>query len=242
MFDLLDQVREAWNDSRFILINNENNPKAETALVIPSQSIRPDHIAQMRINAGGLISCAIAHQFCSSIELPFLSIIYRGISARYPLITSLLKNGSNGFKSSFSISIDHINVKIGNTDNDRALTISSLGDIIEEYKSSKSDAIAKFSSFFCIPGHVQLLRASHDLLRRRIGHTELSLALCEIASQSPTTTICKMIDEKTGNSLILEDATKFAKENDFPLIDSKKIIHLWRSIKKVPKSEIYGIK
>lgn len=246
MFDILDRIKEAWDNSKFIIIFDSEKRENECDMVIPSQIVRYDHIAELRVNAGGLICTALSPEYAKNIGLPYLDVVYHGIESRYPLISQMLSHELPlGAKSSFSLSVNHINAHTGITDKDRALTISEIGNLADEFQNGslrKQELLMKFGATFRIPGHVPLLKASTGLLKKRLGHTELSIALCDLTKHAPSATFAEIMDSKTGKALSLQNAKNFAEKNDIPLIDGRTIINLWRSIKKIPKDKIASFK
>lgn len=239
MFDTLNEIRKAWDESNFIVISHEHEETDTLHLVIPSQSIQPFHISEMRKNAGGLIYITIPYEFGRALELPYLSVVYSAIASRYPVISGMLTDHLPDTAKGLSISLDHVDAQSGISAIDRAKTITSFSDLVDEHSHRKlvgKSLVTKLVSSFRIPGHVPILRSSSGLLRKYIGITELSLALCEITSQAPCTTICMIMDEGTGGVLRKQDI--IAKIDDYPLIDAKTIVNLWRSIKKVSKEDI----
>jgi 3,4-dihydroxy 2-butanone 4-phosphate synthase len=193
----------------------------------------------MREQAGGIISATLPYNFCRALELPFLHTIYKWVASRYPIINVLYENKQNtAGRNNFSISLDHIDVETGLSDSDRALTISTLGEIVDDFKgeTNRVNLLKRFSSTFQIPGHVNLFRASHGLLRRNLGISELSIALCEISDQPLSTVVCRIISDEQNE--IKDYLHLMSEENDYPLVEKQVVINLWRSIKKVPKDEI----
>jgi 3,4-dihydroxy 2-butanone 4-phosphate synthase len=116
--------------------------------------------------------------------------------------------------------VNHRETFTGITDNDRALTIRKVGEIVD--KVLKGEQI-DFGDEFRSPGHVALLRAASGLLDERRGQTELSIELAIEAGISPSMVVCEMLDEKTGKALTKEDAIKYSKEKNMPFIEGKDI-------------------
>jgi 3,4-dihydroxy 2-butanone 4-phosphate synthase len=237
MFDTLNEIRTAWDESHFILVSQEHETKDILHLVIPSQSVHPFHISEMRRNAGGLVYVTIPYEFGRALELPYQSVIYRAIASRYPVIGGMLTDHLPETARGLSISLDHIDAPSGIPAIDSAKTINALADLVDDHSHKKlvgKSLFTKLVNSFRIPGHVPVLRGSSGLLRKQIGITELSLALCEITNQAPCTTICMVMDE--GNGGVVRKAV--AKFDDYPLVDAKTIVNLWRSIKKVSREDI----
>ncbi len=88
--------------------------------------------------------------------------------------------------------MNHRETYTGITDNDRSLTIRSLGEAAAE--PDETDFTARFR----VPGHVHLLKAAPGLLSRREGHAELGVALAEAAGLPPAVVVCEMLDDGTA--------------------------------------------
>ncbi|RLF08975.1 MAG: 3,4-dihydroxy-2-butanone-4-phosphate synthase, partial [Thermoprotei archaeon] len=130
--------------------------------------------------------------------------------------------------TSFSLWVNHKDTFTGVTDRDRALTIRKIGEAVE-----KSLNGGKFNFFneFISPGHVALLRAADGLIYERKGHTELSIALAEMAGITPAVAICEMLDEKTGGALSKLDAMRYAEENKIPFVEGIEIVKAYKKTK-----------
>ncbi|MHC3438164.1 3,4-dihydroxy-2-butanone-4-phosphate synthase [Natrialbaceae archaeon A-gly3] len=121
-------------------------------------------------------------------------------------------------RSSFSLTVNHRDTYTGITDEDRALTISTIGGA-----ASSPDSI-DFSAAFRTPGHVHLLRGAPDLLADRQGHTELGLALTGAADLPPAVVVCEMLDNETGRALPPAAAKAYAVRNDVPYVEGIRLI------------------
>jgi 3,4-dihydroxy 2-butanone 4-phosphate synthase len=213
----------------------------------------------MRRNAGGLVYVTIPYEFGRALELPYQSVIYRAIASRYPVIGGMLTDQVPETARGLSISLDHIDAPSGISASDSAKTIITLADLVDDHSHKKlvgKSLFTKLVNSFRIPGHIPVLRGSSGLLRKQIGITELSpvlrgssgllrkqigitelsLALCEITNQAPCTTICMVMDEGKGG--VGGKKEVLAKIDNYPLVDAKTIVNLWRSIKKVSREDI----
>ncbi len=212
-------------------------------MMFPSELVVPDNIRQMREDAGGLICTALSDELCKTIQLPFISTIYDNVKSLYPIIGIMRSHGlPYGARSSFSVNLNHVKAFTGITDDDRALTISELGNMArvhDEGSKTQEEMIQLFGTSFRLPGHVPVLRGSPGLMKTRLGHTELGLALCELTKHAPSVTMCEMMDGKTYKALSFKDAEAYAKEYDLAIINGNTVINLWCAIKKIPKRSIY---
>ena len=174
----------------------------------------------MRDNAGGLICNCIHSDFCDEIKLPFMVDIMDAASEKYPELAELAPNDiPYDERSSFSIWVNHRKSFTGVTDHDRAMTIRECAIMMKEGRFDE------FGSTFRSPGHVCLLRGADGLVKNRRGHTEIGLALCEMAGVTPVCVVCEMMDSETGQATSVADARKFAEENGLVLLKGEDIIN-----------------
>lgn len=88
-----------------------------------------------------------------------------------------------------------------------------------------------FCKNFRSPGHVPLLPAAPNLVLERQGHTELSVALGEMAGIIPVMVICEMLDARTHTALSLDDARRYARVRGLPCVSGEEIISAYRRMK-----------
>lgn len=226
----LEEIKSAWLKKSPILLFDSEDREGEVDIMIPSHLITPNIIAQMRISAGGLICCAVSNEFAENAELPFIADLYR--IQKDSVLEKMVGHGlPYGAKSSFSVAVNHVDSFTGITDNDRALTISQVGNLAKDFVNDDSiDLKKQFSRTFRLPGHVPLLRGAQGLLENRQGHTELGLALCELLNLPPSITMCEMMDENSGNALSVQDAKLYAQEHNLLFISGEEVIKIWEGL------------
>ncbi|WP_394345811.1 3,4-dihydroxy-2-butanone-4-phosphate synthase [Halegenticoccus tardaugens] len=74
---------------------------------------------------------------------------------------------------------------------------------------------------FDTPGHVHLLKAAPNLLEDRQGHTDLGVALAELARIPPAVVVCEMLDNESGGALSPTNAASYAKKCDFVFLEGR---------------------
>ncbi|MFZ3382555.1 MAG: 3,4-dihydroxy-2-butanone-4-phosphate synthase [Candidatus Methanoperedens sp.] len=220
----LDSAIDALRNGKMILLFDAEDREGETDLVIPAICITPADVALMRRDGGGLICVAIYGKAADSLGLPFMSDILRSVSknGHKSLISLVEKKGDIPYdsRSSFSLWVNHRETFTGITDNDRALTIRKVGEVVDKVmKGEKID----FGDEFRSPGHVALLRAATGLLKERRGQTELSIELALKAGISPSMVVCEMLDDKTGKALMKKDAIRYSKGKNMPFVEGKDV-------------------
>lgn len=215
----LEMGFEALRNGEFILVYDDDDREGEVDMIIASEFVTPKSVATMRDNAGGLICNCLAPQYCDAINLPFMTDIMEAASSKYPDLAELAPNDiPYDERSSFSIWVNHRDSFTGVTDHDRAMTISEMAIMLKE------ERYGDFGKTFRSPGHVCLLRGSDGLVKNRRGHTEIGLAMCEMAGVTPVCVVCEMMDSKTGQATSVADAKKYAEENGLVLLKGEDII------------------
>ena len=212
----------------FVLIHDAADRENETDLVILAEKIGPRHVAQMRMDAGGLICVALHPNIAKNIGLPYMTEVY-GAAARSFKVLAVTEPDDIPYdeKSAFSISINHRKTYTGITDADRALTIRELGLLGK--KAMVKRMTNEFGRSFRSPGHVPLLRAVDGLVMKRQGHTELACALAEMAGVTPVLAICEMLDSQTSKALRIKDSIRYAEDRGLVHLDDFELVNKYKN-------------
>ncbi len=222
---IMDEAIKALRSGKMILLFDAEDREGETDLVIPALCAKPQDIARMRRDGGGLICVAIHSAAAEKLGLPFMSEILKSVSSNghKNLRTLIEKKGDIPYdsRSSFSIWVNHRDTFTGITDNDRALTIKKIGEVVQKILNGEK---IDFGGEFRSPGHVALLRAASGLLNERRGQTELSIELALRAGICPSMVVCEMLDEKTGYALSKENAKRYSINHNMPFIEGKNFL------------------
>ncbi|MFP3230714.1 MAG: 3,4-dihydroxy-2-butanone-4-phosphate synthase [Caldisphaera sp.] len=214
----IEEAIESWKAGNPILLYDSSNRESEIDMVYHASNVNPDAIYKLRNEAGGLICFATSWEIARGLGLVWGDELIAKIPSLKPLTEKLLFYKD---RPAFTIWVNHINVRTGISDNDRALTMNELYKIVKLYiERRKEDAVKKFIEEFQAPGHVPLL-AARDLKERK-GHTELSIALSLLAKMEPATAFAEMLD--FGISLSLEKAEKYARKMGYVLISGKEVL------------------
>lgn len=218
----LDEAISSLRRGDFILLHDGGKRENEVDMVIAAEFVTPEHIARMRNDAGGLICISVNNTFATSLGLDYMhEILLNSQKFDSDLKKMIIGTAPYGDRPSFSISINHKNTFTGITDKDRALTISEMAQL---YKNEDHDKKQTFNSTFRTPGHVPLLIASEGLLSNRLGHTEMSIYLMNLAGLTPVTAICEMLDSDTYTALSIDKAKKYAKDYAIPYFDGTELV------------------
>ena len=218
---LIEEATDALRGGRFVLVHDDKGREDEVDMVVAAEHIRPQHVAVMRNDAGGLLCLAIANEITVKLGLVYMHDIIQSLSNINPIFSKLTEGKSPyGDKPSFSITVNHRNTYTGITDTDRALTISKMADVCRKINYG---GVEEFARDFRAPGHVQILIASKGLIYERRGHTELCVYLMQLAGLIPAVAICEMLDSTTHRALSINKARKYANKSGIPLLEASQL-------------------
>jgi len=188
---------------------------------------------KMRKDGGGLIFLMISKEVAQKLKLPFLTDLYSKINDAYPVLKQLISNDiPYDTKSSFSLYINHRKTFTGITDNDRSLTMKKFSELIVQTKDMESNlAIQELGKEFRSPGHIPICVASKGLLNERKGHTELVIALMQMAGLIPAGSGCEIMGD-SGKALSKKDVIIYAEKNNLTFLEGKEIIEAWKQWSK----------
>ncbi len=221
---MFESALESLRRGEFVLLHDSESRENEVDMVVYAGLAGPEHVARMRLNAGGLICVALGYEFASSLRLQYM----HDILAESPAMQEkemIMGLAPYGDRSTFSISVNSRRTFTGITDRDRATTISEIAAIC-----GSGDEAAEFVRSFRTPGHVPLLIAAEGLLKKRRGHTEMSIYLAQTAGLHPAVAVCEMLDADTYAALSLEKATDFAARHGIPLIDGQDLVEKYAGV------------
>jgi len=214
----VDDASAALKAGSFVVIYDGEGREGEADLVLSAQFTSPEKVETLRRDAGGLICAAIDARDAEALGLPFyVDLLEQNAKlAGNPMLGELAcRKTAYGEKPAFSISVNHRGVFTGITDNDRALTLKKLDELVRGRKGTGALA-AEFYS----PGHVPLL-IGRGIANRR-GHTELSLELAKRSGLGGAVVLCEMLGR--GKALPKEEARAYATRNGLIFIEGKELI------------------
>ncbi len=230
---MIEDALRMFRMGKPVLIYDFDDREGETDIAIPAISVTPRDVAMMRMEGGGLICVAIHPVAAEKLGLPFMHDILRIASEKMPQLAKVSDAHDLKYdtRSSFSIWVNHRDTFTGVTDKDRALTIRRIGEIVDYvmFNGKTYD----FGKEFRSPGHVALLRAADRLVYERVGQTELSVALAEMAGIAPAVAICEMLDAETGKALSKKRAKEYAERKGIPFVEGKDIVRYYKEFKEV---------
>jgi len=211
-----------------VLVFDAPDREGETDLLFLSETATPELVRLARKDAGGLICTAISDELRTRLGLPFFADLLELGKMDYPGLGELTERPRYDRRSAFGITINHRANFTGVPDNDRALTIRTVGEIARRASTLPDPALREaFRSSFISPGHVQLLYSAPRLFEERKGHTELAISLARMAGLSESVTVCEMLGD-SGGARASGAARAYAEEHGFPFLEGRTIVEAWR--------------
>lgn len=200
----------------FVLLHDSEGRENEFDMVAAAQFVTPEHVATMRNRAGGLLCVAVDHALASRLKLRYMHDILSAAGLPPTMIQGLAPYGDH---PTFSIYVNHSSSYTGVSDTDRSRTIREVAALHDT-----DDARGEFARSFRAPGHVPLLLASEGLLGSRMGHTEMSVYLAQVAGLRPVAAICEMMDSRTHLALDADGAAAYARQYGLPVVESRELL------------------
>lgn len=207
-----------------ILLFDFPDREAETDLVFHASQVTHMEVTLLRTMAGAPLTVYLPFEFASKLNLPRISAVFSALSEKYPIL-SLLASNRQKHDPLFSLTLDARRNFTGCSSQETAYTIRRLAYFVENQTFMEQDElIAKFVAEFKTPGHVPVIVCSKGLLKSRIGHAEMVLALAELGGASKVAVAAEMIDLESGKPLSCEKAISFAKKHDFLFLEGKDVL------------------
>ncbi len=224
---MIKDAIKAFKDGEIVLIFDNENRERETDMIIAAEHMTPEHMRTIRNDAGGLVCAPISSEASDKLGIPFMTDVMEIASEKFPVLGELSPNDiPYDEKSAFSITVNHRKTFTGITDNDRACTIKELALLC------KNEDYSNFGKHFRAPGHVTLLRAAQGHVLKRQGHTEMSIALTEMAGTTPVAVCCEMMDNYSGGSMTTDDVAKYADKEGLLFLSGDDLIKAYHKFKK----------
>jgi 3,4-dihydroxy 2-butanone 4-phosphate synthase len=205
----LEKAVEQLKLGGMIVVYDGDEREGEADLIFSAKFADPRKVQILRKEAGGLICAAVPEEDAQKLGLPFFTDMLEKADIGVKSITCT--KTAYGDKPAFSLPVNHCEVYTGITDNDRALTLKKLDEIIDQ----RSD---DFTKEFYSPGHIFLLIGRG--LDKRKGHTELALELGRRAEQR-IMVLCEMLGH--GRAISKEEAKEYAHWNGLVFVEGKEL-------------------
>jgi 3,4-dihydroxy 2-butanone 4-phosphate synthase len=204
---------EKLRQGSMVAIYDGDEREGEVDLVFHASFATPEKIERLRKDGGGLICLSLDAESAKRLKLPFYTDILRESS--YEVSKMECCKTAYKDKPAFAIAVNSKHVYTGITDEDRALTIKSIAQLIDKVGEIHNEFMEEFYS----PGHIFLLIGRG--IENRKGHTELTLELARRAGLSGAMVLCEMLGP--GKALQKDEAKGYAKKNGFAFIEGREL-------------------
>lgn len=202
-----------------VLIHDSSGREDEVDMVFHAGLVGPEEVHILRTRAGGIICHATTSSIVKALGLRFMDELLSEAGGVYSDVSKRLL--SYGDRPAFVLWINYAGVRTGVSDEDRALTIRKMHEVIRyAWEGDTRTAREEFRAGFQAPGHVALL-ASRGLSKRR-GHTEYAVSLSILAGLEPSVVFAEMLGRYTR--LSLQVAKALAEREGWPLLEGDQIV------------------
>ena len=205
----LDQVLSDFKAGKFIVVTDDESRENEADLILLAEKSNAENIGFMVRYTSGVICGVITADTAKRLKLPLM-----------------VKRNEDNHSTAFTVTVDAISGRsTGIPAQERANTLRALADI----NSQPTD--------FARPGHVFPLISVAGGLHERRGHTEASIALCELSGSNSAAVLSELVNDD-GSMMRGAQITKFAEQHGLQVIS---IEELARFAPKQSINEDFGL-
>lgn len=195
-FVSIPEAIEAFKNGEYLIVMDDESRENEGDLIMSAELMTQEKMAFLVRYSSGYVCVPLSTERADALNL-------------HPM----LANETDRHGTAYTVTCDYADgTTTGISAHDRALTATKLAD-----PSSKPVD-------FIRPGHVLPLRAVPGLLKKRRGHTEAGVQLCELAGLQPAAVICEMVRDEDGLMMRLDDCVKFSKTHNIKMITIEQLV------------------
>lgn len=196
IFTPVPEAIEAFKNGEFLVVMDDESRENEGDLIIAAEKIDQQKMAFLVRHSSGYVCVPLSTERADKLDLQ-----------------PMLKDRTDRHGTAYTVTCDFADgTTTGISAHDRALTANLLAN-----SDSKPQD-------FIRPGHILPLRAVPGLLKKRRGHTEASVHLCELAGLQPAAVICELVRDDDGLMMRLGDCAAFSKEHNIKLVTIEQIV------------------
>jgi len=163
----IDKVLADFKAGKFVIVTDDENRENEGDLILLAEAANPENIGFMVRYTSGVICGVITPETAKRLKLPLM-----------------VKRNEDNHTTAFTVTVDVIAGRsTGISAQERANTLRALA-------SEDSQA-----GDFARPGHVFPLISVPGGLHERRGHTEASIALCELTNSRPAAVLSELVND-----------------------------------------------
>lgn len=195
-FDKIEEAIEEIKKGKMVIVVDDEDRENEGDFVTAARNVTPDVINFMSREGRGLICAPLIESRCEELKLELM-----------------VSDNTTLHETPFTVSVDLLGkgCTTGISTSDRAKTVQALIDT-----QTRPEDLGK-------PGHIFPLKAKHDGVLRRAGHTEAAIDLARLAGFEPAGCIVEILNED-GTMARLPQLFEVAKKFDMKLITIKDLI------------------
>jgi len=202
----LDKVLSDFKAGKFVVVTDDENRENEADLILLAEKATAENIGFMVRYTSGVICGIIDEETAKRLKLPLM-----------------VKRNEDNHNTAFTVTVDAIAGRsTGIPAEERANTLRALA-----YSNSLPTDFAR-------PGHVFPLISAPGGLHERRGHTEASMALCELTNSNPSAVLSELVNDD-GSMMRGGQITEFAKQHGLEIIS---IDELARALPVKKSSEV----
>ena len=193
----LDQVLSDFKAGKFIVVTDDENRENEADLILLAEKSTAENIGFMVRYTSGVICGVITSETAKRLKLPLM-----------------VKRNEDNHSTAFTVTVDAIAGRsTGIPAEERANTLRALANI----NSKPTD--------FARPGHVFPLISVAGGLHERRGHTEASIALCELSGSNSAAVLSELVNDD-GSMMRGAQITDFANQHGLQVISIEELARL----------------
>jgi 3,4-dihydroxy 2-butanone 4-phosphate synthase / GTP cyclohydrolase II len=190
----LDQVLSDFKAGKFIVVTDDENRENEADLILLAEKASAENIGFMVRYTSGVICGVITAETAKRLKLPLM-----------------VKRNEDNHTTAFTVTVDAIAGRsTGIPAEERANTLRALADA----NSQPTD--------FARPGHVFPLISAAGGLHERRGHTEASIALCQLSGSNSAAILSELVNDD-GSMMRGAQITKFAEAHGLQVISIEEL-------------------
>ena len=190
----LDQVLSDFKAGKFIVVTDDESRENEADLILLAEKSNPENIGFMVRYTSGVICGVITAETAKRLKLPLM-----------------VKRNEDNHTTAFTVTVDVIAGRsTGIPAEERANTLRALADI----NSQPTD--------FARPGHVFPLISVAGGLHERRGHTEASIALCELSGSNSAAVLSELVNDD-GSMMRGAQINDFANQHGLQVISIEEL-------------------
>jgi 3,4-dihydroxy 2-butanone 4-phosphate synthase / GTP cyclohydrolase II len=193
----LDQVLSDFKAGKFIVVTDDESRENEADLILLAEKANAENIGFMVRYTSGVICGVITAETAKRLKLPLM-----------------VKRNEDNHTTAFTVTVDAIAGRsTGIPAEERANTLRALADI----NSQPTD--------FARPGHVFPLISVAGGLHERRGHTEASIALCELSGSNTAAVLSELVNDD-GSMMRGAQITEFAEAHGLQVISIEELARI----------------